>query len=179
MRKQLLGAVVAVLGLASIAMADGGDRHYPRGGGDRYDRQRYEASVRYERGSRNYDRTYVRYGQDNYDRRPSYDRDYHRRGDRDENYVRRSSWGLSLGYSNYGYAGDGVSVGLFYSSRPSYHYYSRGYSYHTAPSFYERRRIVYSYDDCSPTAYEYRVPSYYYRESGPSFTFYGRGYYSR
>lgn len=182
MKKLLVGALVGLLGLASVAAADRGDRHYPRGGGDRYDRQRYEASVRYERGSRNYDRTYVRYGQDSHYRR--HDLGYDRYDRRDYYTPRRGSgWGFSFGYrSGWGYAGDSVSLGLSYSNRPSVtRYYSR-YSYYPAPQYYERRVRVYE-DYCPPTVYEYReyrAPAGYYSYSrGSSFSFSTRGYYRR
>lgn len=189
MNRLLLGTVALVLGLASLATADRGryrsDRHVP----DRYDRQRYEASIRYERGSRNYEQTYVRYGQDNYHRRPSYDRDYVRRIDRGGYYVNgravRSNWGISLGYSShYGYAGDSVSLGFYYSNRPSVAYRYPGYSYRRAPDVYERRTVVYpDYDYCAPSAYEvreyYTPHGYYQRSSGWGYSYYGRAYYGR
>lgn len=187
MKKLLIGIVSGVLGLASVAAADRGDRHSPRRD-DPYARQRYEASIRYERGSRNYDHTYVRYGQDNYNRRPSYDRDYVRRSDRGTYHVngraQRSNWGFSFGYgSNYGYAGDSVLLGFSYSNRPTVQYRYPGYSYRHAPDVYERRSRVYLDDGCAPDIVEYRSyrspPGYYYRDSGSSFSFYSRGYYRR
>jgi hypothetical protein len=186
MKAFLTASLAGLLALGSVASAGRDDRHYPSGGGDRYDRQRYEASIRYERGSRNHERTYVRYGQDNYIRRPSYDRDYVRRIDRGAYYVngraQRSNWGFSFGYSSrHGYAGDGVSLGLYYSNRPSVRYRYPGYSYHRAPDVYERR--VLTYDECSPSVYEYREyrssPGYYYRESASGWSSYSRSYYSR
>jgi opacity protein-like surface antigen len=165
MKKWLIGAVVGVLGLTSIASAD---RYSRRGHSDRYDRQRYEASIRYERGSRNYDRTYVRYGQDNYNRRPSYDRDYVRRIDRGGYYVngraQRSNWGFSFGYGfSSGYAGDSVNLGIYYSNRPSVRYRYPGYSYDCAPDVYETR--------------VYRAPSVYYY--APRSSYYSGSYYCR
>lgn len=171
MKKLLVSAVVGVLGFASLASADRGDRH-DRGGGSRYDRQRYEASIRYERGSRNHDHTYRRYGQDDYNRRPSYDRDYVRRSDRGTYYrdgrAVRSNWGFSFGYSNYGYARDSVSLGVYYSNRPSVAYRYPGYSYHRSPDVYEYRTYVYS-------------PGYYSRGYDSGSFHYGRArsYYCR
>ncbi len=176
MKKFLIGTLVGVLGLASIASADRGDRHYPSRGGDRYDRQRHEASIRYERGSRNYDSTYVRYG---------HDRDYGQRGDHyDRGRSSRSNWGISFGYSSgYGYGGDSVSVGVRYSNRPSVNY--RSYSYGSyAPVVYQRQTRVYAaYDPgCAPQVYEYRsysAPRGYYSSGGYGNVSYGRGYYCR
>lgn len=187
MKRVLVGFVVGILGLASVASADRGDRHSPRRD-DPYARQRYEASVRYERGSRNYEHTYVRYGQDNYVRRPSYDRDYVRRSDRGGFYVngraQRSNWGFSFGYGfNYGHAGDSVLLGFHYSNRPSVSYRYPGYSYYRAPDVYERRTRIEYDDGCAPDVVEYRTyrspPGYYYRDSSPSYSSYSRGYYCR
>ena len=190
MKTLVISAVAVVLGVASIASADRGDRHYPGRGGDRYDRQRQEASIRYERGSRNYDSTYARYGQDDYSRRPSYDRDYVRRSNRGDYYDRgrtsRSNWGFSLGYSSgYGYGGDSVSIGVRYSNRPSVTYYGGGYGSWCAPEVYERRTRVYAaYEPVyAPTVYEYRsysVPRGYYSYGYGSYSVRGGGgYYCR
>ena len=184
MKNLLMCAILGVLGLASVASAD----HRDRNANDRYARQRYDASVRYHRGSRNHEQTYVRYGQDNYNRRPSYDRDYVRRSDRGTYSVngraRRSNWGFSFGYSsNYGYAGDAVALGVYYSNRPSVSYRYPGYSYDCSPDVYERRTLAYPRYDSSPSVYEvrsYRTPEgYYYRDSGSSYSSYSRSYYCR
>ena len=168
MNKFILGALAGVLTLAPFASADRYDR------GDRYARQRYEASIRYERGSRNYEHTYVRYGQDNYHRRPSYDRDYVRRSDRGSYYVngraQRSNWGFSFGYNTHrgGYAGDSVSLGFYYSNRNHAPYRYPGYSYRRAPDVYEYR--------------EYRAPVRYYSHAhyyDPGYSYYSRSYYCR
>ena len=179
MKTLLIGAVIGLLGFTSASVAGRGDVHYPRGG-DRYDRQRYESSIRYERGSRNYDRTYVRYGQDSHYRRHDLGFD---RYDRRDGYrgipVRRSGWGFSFGYrSGYGYAGDSVSLGLSYSHRPAVRARYYEHSYYRVPDVYERR-VRTHYDDCGPTVYEYReyhAPSGYYVRPSVS---YSRGYYSR
>ncbi len=188
---KLLAAAIGVLSLVSIASADRGDRHYPRRGGgeDRYLRQRVEASMRYERGSRNYDRTYVRYGQDNYIRRPSYDRDYVRRSDRGTYYVNgraaRSTWGFSLGYSSgYGYADDSISLGVHYSSRPYVAYRYPGYTYDRAPDIYGRRAVTYvPSTDYYGSSYEVRVYSapsgYYSRIPSLGYSHFSRSYYCR
>lgn len=182
MKSLLIGVLTCVLGAASVAEAGRGDRR----GNDRYERQRYEASMRYERGSRNYDQTYVRYGQENYSRRPSYDRDHVRRSDRGAYYVNgratRSTWGFGFGYSsNYGYAGDSVSLGFYYSNRPAAPY--RYPSYSCAPDVYERRSVYYPAAPCGPDYYEvrsyYTPHGYASRASGWGYVHSGRSYYRR
>lgn len=169
MKKLVFAALAGVLSLSTFANADRGDRHSPRGD-DRYARQRYEASVRYERGSRNYEHTYVRYGQDNYARRPSYDRDYVRRSERGSYYVngraQRSNWGFSFGYNTRsGYAGDSVSLGFYYSNRHHAPYRYPGYSYHRAPDVYEYREYRSAPSYYSVRTYDYGHPRYSYSRS--------------
>lgn len=179
----LIGLIACVLGVSSVAEAGRNDRHR---GDDRYSRQRYEASMRYERGSRNYEKTYVRYGQENYFRRPSYDRDYVRGVDRGTYYVngkaRRSTWGIGVGYTwNNGYAGDSVALGFYYSKRPAVAY--RYPSYYCAPDVYESRSVCYPTPRCDADYYEVRAYSTPYaytpRPSGWGYVYSARAYYRR
>lgn len=153
MNKLILTSLAAVLGLASVASADRGDR---------YSAQRREASIRYERGSRTYDQTYGRYGQASYHGRSDYDRGRSYRH-YDSGRRSRSSFGFSFGYSNYGgYAGDSVSLGFGYSSGRSY--------YRRAPVYIAPPPVIYR-EYCPPPAYYYAPAPVYYYES--------RSYYSR
>lgn len=180
---------VAILGLASIASADRGDRYSPGGGRDVYANQRREASVRYETGSRQYDRTYGRYGQATYGLRTNYDRDYGRRYDAGYRYSSgsRGYSSFSFGFSTGGY-GDSVRLGYRYSSGGYYPRYAAPV-YVPAPVYVRSYVPVYRsygpviYDDCPPVPYyapsAYYAPVYAAPSYGGGYYYESRGYYSR
>lgn len=171
MNKTLIVASLAgVLGVGSIASAD---RGYGNRGGDRYAAQRREASVRYERGSRNYDSTYGRYGQATYGLRTNYDRDYSRRYDAGYRYYagRPGYSGFSFGfYGGRGGWGDSVSLGFGYSSAPRYYAPAPVYRYRD----YGPPPVIYEREYCAPSYYA-PAPAY----GGSGFYFESRSYYGR
>lgn len=162
----ILASLAAVLGVGSVASAD---RGYGSRGGDRYAAQRYEASARYDRGSRGYESTYGRYGQSSYGLRGNYDRDYGRRYDSGHRYYSGRSSSSSFSFGFFGSSGYRDSVGLSFG-------YSRGPTYYAPAPVYRYREY------CPPPviyAPTYCAPSYYGPSYGTGFYYESRGYYGR